>query len=353
MEIIGIKTDQGYYVSVLGRSNYTRYSNLNHLTINGGMPKATFHDGWSLVRSEPKTVQKSVRQPNINHRFELKDDVDFVDTSSIPKSMPKYDVMVENKDGYCEWKDEFKHLQSLYVETSDPQPDKLEDVEFTYSTIMTVDEIKPSVDFGYEVPKTQWAHEGTATLGPEAIRHQIIDQIVFPNIMLPTKPCALTSKDSYGIIREHVNKNIDSRYARVTSDYDFCFEVSKVVPITEPYLQRREITKASGRSYAKPRYREWTVKSREIRRVFEMTNAEDKYRGYTVIGGFQGKSHEDLKANIDKFLSDLMARINEPLIDCPHCDGLGVITKTDSGNHDGGKSCYQTQLKSTQRPPGI
>ena len=74
----------------------------------------------------------------------------------------------------------------------------------------------------------------------------------------------------------------------------------------------------------KPKYETRYRKSREVE-VFNMTSAKDKYNNYTIIKGFEGNSEEDLKNKIDTYLEELMAIINEPLHDCPHCKGMGVI----------------------------
>jgi hypothetical protein len=39
-----------------------------------------------------------------------------------------------------------------------------------------------------------------------------------------------------------------------------------------------------------------------------------------------------VKDKIDKYLNDLITEINKPLIDCPHCKGLGVVDFVDTTN---------------------
>ena len=140
-------------------------------------------------------------------------------------------------------------------------------------------------------------------------------------------PSRLTSRNSYRIIRQHVKENINGKYAEITSDFNFCFTVKKNLSLPIPIANKREILTARGRSYRKKRYRENLIKERQIE-VFEMTWSPENYSGYTAIEGFFGKDHQDLKQNIDNYLEGLIARINEPLKDCPHCEGLGVIECT-------------------------
>ncbi len=315
MEIFGIKTDNGYYITTnLKTDSYRSGPGLPGYFINGEKPQETFHKNWLEIKSKPEEVKKTVRQPNINHRFELVSD-SFA-SSDIPRVMPKHEIMEENEDGYCGWKEEFKHLQSLYEEKSDKQPDILEPVEFTYTTILEVPEIKIAEDFNYSFPG--------GIVSQDDITHQIIDKIIFPDIVLPNKPSKLTSNQSYAIVRNHIKQNINLDVSKITSDYDFCFTVKKQIILNNPRHIKNEILNARGRSYRKRRYREYYVKAREVE-VFEMTYSPKSYSGYTPIRGFTGKNHQDLQENIDKYLKEIMENINTPLKDCHHCDGMGVV----------------------------
>jgi DNA-directed RNA polymerase subunit RPC12/RpoP len=53
--------------------------------------------------------------------------------------------------------------------------------------------------------------------------------------------------------------------------------------------------------------------------------APKKYQNYRIIEGFRGKTQEDLKNNIDSYCKKLIEFINEPVVDCPHCKGRGIV----------------------------
>ena len=53
--------------------------------------------------------------------------------------------------------------------------------------------------------------------------------------------------------------------------------------------------------------------------------APKPYQSYTVIEPIEGEKYQDLEKNIDDYLTKLITYINEPLVDCPHCKGRGVI----------------------------
>lgn len=64
----------------------------------------------------------------------------------------------------------------------------------------------------------------------------------------------------------------------------------------------------------------------QTKRGVEIYNVAPKpYQSYPIVEPFSGKDVEDLKSNIKKFLDDLMAKINEPLVECKCCKGRGVI----------------------------
>ena len=64
-------------------------------------------------------------------------------------------------------------------------------------------------------------------------RYSIEDEISTDPALLQEKPCLLSSEESYAIIRAHVKANIDHKVAAITSDYDFCFTVEKIIPLYE------------------------------------------------------------------------------------------------------------------------
>lgn len=153
-----------------------------------------------------------------------------------------------------------------------------------------------------------------------------VHAFIYPNIVLPSKPCAYTSDQMYQIIRNHVILNIDPRYAKITSNYDFCFTVKKplaIPPITKSY-------DSNWRSRSKKiKMVSYRITDREVE-VFEMTPQSHSYKGYSVISGITAKSHKELQKKVDELLDKLMEEINEPLKSCEHCDGTGVVEASRS-----------------------
>jgi hypothetical protein len=207
--------------------------------------------------------------------------------------------------------------RSLYVEISDPQPDKEVDDTFEFVELFDVGEIKSPPEIKYPINERLVSYSDkkvTDYVTNGSLEHQVLDKIIFPAIMIHETPCRLSSKDTYNLVREHIKRNINPKIARVTSDYDFCFEVAKVIGMADAREEKFTPIYHSGRR--KPRVETRLVSTRQVR-VFEMTSDKDKYGDYTVIDGFEGKTEADLKQQIDIYLEELMKYINEPLKDCP------------------------------------
>ena len=311
--INAIKTDNGYYITEETES-YNR-SNIYNYLFDGEKLKSTYLKEWYLIGFVPEKIERIVSQPDINHRYEL---IDKNLVGTFPEVLMREEFCYWGKGNsdYKHWviKDEWRDKQSLYKEMSDKQDNKPESIKFKFNVILEVDNIKEYAGLSYLVPKTNWAKDGKINITDKNIEHQIIDKIIFPEPVLTSKPSKLSSIDTYKIIREHVKKYINGEFAEITSDYDFCFTVKKRIPVTEIDNSKITTHKIKIKNISK-----------RLIQIFEMTYSPNNYKSYTPIKGFVGKSHEDLKKNIDSYLEHLMEAINAPLIECSHCRGTGVI----------------------------
>ena len=57
--------------------------------------------------------------------------------------------------------------------------------------------------------------------------------------------------------------------------------------------------------------------------IFPSYNGYEKY----VTPEFRGENYEDLMFNIKQYCKEIVELINEPVKDCPHCKGRGVLIK--------------------------
>jgi hypothetical protein len=321
IELIAIKTNDGYYYTDNVQNKSYHNSVMKYKKVDGEDPTKSFTAGWFFAKKIPENITSIKSTRIINRRFELIDET--LESEKIPLVFDANTVLTPFGDD-SDWCTEYEHLKSLYRYMYDTEPESIVEHEFSFDVIFEYDGSIYEDGFSYSVQRTQFRSDGMINVTEKTVTHQLIDKVVFPDPLLPTKPCKLTSHQSYKIIREHIHKNIDDKVARITSDYEFCFVVAKRVKLVDEYQVRKEILNSRGKSYKKPRYNTNMVKTREVQ-VFEMTHAGEKYKGYTVIPGFEGNGYEDLKNNIDTFLNALMQKINTPMKECPCCKGLGAI----------------------------
>jgi hypothetical protein len=322
MKLIAIKTNDGYYFTdnINNRSHY--YIMISGLKYDGELPEKSFHKDWYIIKKFPKVITREESQPDINKRFELKDPETF---KNLPKIIKREDVLIEEasiiNDYEEKFTEDFENKISLYEYKSDPQPPKDTPVDFEFIVVAEMEKIPDKVPFKYKIQKTKWQHEGTIDLTDNDIIKNLMDKIVTPKILHHTLPSRLSSQDTYKIIRQYIKQNIDLHYAEITSDFDFCFTVEKLIELyeTEEFLVNENIF-----TKRKPKYVKKFRKSRRVP-IFEMTYSPENYKGYTPIKGFEGKNEEDLKNKIDKYLKELIEEINKPLKECPYCKGEGVI----------------------------
>lgn len=324
LNIIAIETDIGFFIREKELSNSYSNTGLKRYLFDDTEATETFSPKWLFIKNKPTFISEKKSATYINHRFELKDHT----FANKPTSLPLV-LTIDNggaiKDSEYGWRvvDKYENYQSLYEYKNDiftPEPTPIEfNFEITHR-IDKIENVQTPDKFGYKVFRSRWQHEGTRVLTAPEIRHPAIDEILYPDILLPTRPSYLTSKQSYDIIRLFVKENINNKVAEITSDYDFCFTVKKKIELceVEEYMVNVAISKR------KPRYEKRFKRDRSVE-IFEMTHSESNYKGYTVIPGFQGVDQEDLKKNIDTFLSKLIEKINQPLKECSHCKGYGVI----------------------------
>jgi hypothetical protein len=317
--IYGIKTNKGYFIS--NKTKYDSWDNKTSLTscfFNGKKPLPTFHESWVFVDEEINKVEVEESQPNINYRWEL------IDISMESEKIPLILKAIYDNEYGWQLEEGYEYLSSLYKLTFDKQPNIMVEIPFDFKIILEVDDIKEFQGFEYPVQKTQWTHDGLTNLTPDDVTYQILDKIMFPEIMLPLRPCKFTSEQMYKIVRQYIKQNINYEYATISSDYDFCFEVKKKIKLDNPYESKTEVTKTNGKSYHPPRYNTKYVKDRSIS-IFEMTYSPKNYSNHTPIPEMWGENIEDLKDRVDKYCQELIEAINKPLVDCPHCHGEGVI----------------------------
>ena len=189
INIVGIKTNDGYYITVDNRNKNYSARELYNLLINGEASQATFNSNWCKITDEPKLIQQFVPQTAINKRFELKD------KSFANKLKLEYmfdEVLCDEVYDYDDsiFRASFDSIRGLYEYKEDKQEPILQTVEFTFKTIFEIEEIKTPVEFSYKrVGKNN--NDQYFPITDNNIIYDLISQITTPPILLHTQPCEL------------------------------------------------------------------------------------------------------------------------------------------------------------------
>jgi hypothetical protein len=268
--------------------NYFSASYIYTLYFDGVKGLKTFKRNWVELPSLPKEVKMLKQEIRKVVSFHLKEG--YLPSEALPKELPP---------DYFLGKNEGNSIYELYDKIYEVvSPETFIDVEFLISKLAD--------------RSSGWTFKEI----PNGIRHSLLDEIrVHPDLLQDT-PCELTREESFRIIREYIKKNIDLRFSAISSDYEFCLSVVKIIPRSEKEPFQINVGKK------KPKVE---TQFRDNRKLECYSIAPKEYQDYPIVVPFRGNSYDDLKKNIQVFLEDLMKKINEPLMDCPHCKGLGVI----------------------------
>lgn len=336
------KSEKGLFFAQAGFG----YSGRNVLQVNNYLfnesiveVQNTHHRSWFLLEGQESitSIKKKAPTQYINHRWELIDKEDnelcLPETLTTQEAFEWYD-----EDDYCHYIgkecDQYKY-RSLYKRTYDIAPqewvDCTDDFEIVNLGTIKVEDVESFQDAKvYVLGERDYKKVPLETKLINVTKFNEIEEMLTPDLLIHNRPCKVDADTTYKIIRNHVRENIDGRYARITSDYDFCFTVKKVVSI-KPYEYKTEEKKSNGKSYKRPRFRTTKVENKLVE-IFEMCPSKP-YQKYTPIQGFEGDNLKDLAENIKLYLDELMAVINEPLKECEFCQGTGhIINKVENIN---------------------
>ncbi len=320
-KIMVVKTDSICFLSDCYESdgynyNYHR-SIIENLYFDGKKAENTYQNNWYKIDTYPSKIEYLHTGKTTNARYELND----------PEiKSEKYPAVIPYKDG-----DNFSEdvLDVMYNYTFDTLPDEMEDVTEKYDLdiVFEVEDYKPSQSISYKTEiKEGWSTK-PYTITNANVNHQWFDRLVFPEVLLDKAPASFSSKQMYDITRQYIKDNIDTKQAKITSDYDFCFTVKKLVKYLEPvnYTYQNIFAKTKK---ARSKIHFGTSEYKEIQ-IFQMTHDQRNYDGYTAIPAMYANSDDELKEKVDTWLTSLVDSINTPLTQCPHCNGTGYADQVE------------------------
>lgn len=301
-------------VKTSGYESTYHSSKISHLFFDGEKAERTFAPNWMRIKQFPKTIEQVRSGEVVNARYELKEP--DLASEKLPISIP-----LESRENYSG-----NIIETLYSYKYDTLPPTMEAVDADIQMVLKLsDYIEPSLEYE-AIGKFGW-DERTYAITSANVKHQLFDKLLFPEICLAHRPCSLSSKQVYDITRQYVLTYIDKATAKITSNYDFCFTVKKIVPMVEPEtVTFHNMFARTKKERAKIRT---AIKSFTEHEIFQMTHAESNYQGYTAIPGVVAKSEAELKEKMDEWLSTLIKIINAPIQECPHCKGTGLLGEVE------------------------
>lgn len=330
LKLTTFTTDDGLFVASQNTSYYCRTEMSSHYLINGKEMTRTHHGSWFLIKGETeiKTIQEPFQPRKEPDYYILRDESLYIE-GKIPKTIKYEDVNGYWSDDNDEWTwGNYSHIQSLYVLIYKQIEGGFKDVSFEVTHSGSVEgSVQKPLEHKFKISGKYQSDDVEKAL-KDVVTYSELEKILTPEFLLHEKPCSLPSKQFYNLIRAYVKDNIDKEQARVTSDYDFCFTVKKLIAI-KPYEIKREQYKANGKSYRTPKFTYSQVKNEEVT-VFEMTNTQDRYKGYSVLDEIKGESLQDLYDNITTYLNILMEKINKPIKQCDCCKGVGYMLNSNN-----------------------
>jgi hypothetical protein len=325
-----------YYVATKGifvNNPFNYNMKCEDLRINDKEPIETHSRNWLFVEGESEFINcKRKTSGEGYYTFKLnpvfKDKLNVTLPEELSSEEVGYKPSYEDDDDVGVWEnDKYSEYRAMYNICFNTRDAYFKDLEYEGKCL---GEIEYSIEGN---PETFYVKQKDTSKFIDTAMREIdlssicswsdLEKMIVPDFLLHTRPCKLSSKQTYDIIRFHVRDNIDPYYATISSDYDFCFVVEKRYRI-KPYIRNTEIKKANGRSYARPKFTKRTIEYKE-ETIYSMTHAERKYGGYHVIAGFEGDSFRQLINNIKMYLEELMEFINEPVHECDKCNGTGKL----------------------------
>lgn len=289
LNLIAIQTDDKVFIK-----NTESYSSIiPNLIFDGEKAEKTYKQYWYFIKKIPEKIQQYGRDQYENTRYELK--------AGYPESelTPKVIHMSSLEDS------QYEEVSGLYERKYDIKKGELEDVKYRINIIAKRDK--------FEFIKKEFE-----------VKYNLLDELnTYPDL-LDEKPCYISSEKAYEIIRQYVKNHLDSRYVKITSDYDFHFEVAKKVKLAEPIKNVYDANKGTRK-----RKSNWVTTYTENKTIsflnIKTPKGIDYGKNCIIPKPFVGENYDDMVNKMNQYLENLIKEINTPYEECPHCKGWGVI----------------------------
>ena len=328
MKLLAIQTDKGIFIKEDRESNsYNTSLFVIDTYLYDSCPiEKTFHPNWFKIKYFPNIISEKYFKAE-NKRYELiKTELastifPFILTEEEAKKFSASvleSLYIYKYDSKIMWKKfnlTIKEENFLTYILEEDSSQKIE-LEIIYS-------FKGNFEEPGKIEYSSYKENKISLVTNKNIKHQELDHILFPEFLLPLTPSKISSEDLYKIVRQFIITNHDPKVSIITSDYDFCFTIEKIVPLWTPEeISYQNIFARTKKERTKIHYS--TITNRKYV-IFQMTHDKSNYKNYPVLEGITAKNEKELKEKIDEFLDNLIKIINKPIQFCPHCEGIGFL----------------------------
>lgn len=317
-KLIVVKASGKFYFSEFkADSGYHRYRSLpENFLVNGKRPEPAFIEGWQCLDEMPEKIEVERRDEIERRFFSLKDPE--LASDKFPLEVKYEDAVTEELD----YKDWFCEISSLYESKLIYKPSYFKLLPYDIQLVASEEDFHDPVDFNFPVKwdKLAWEvgkNEGFVTANE--VKYTLLTHLTTPPVLMHMQPCAIGPDRLFRIVREYIKSNIEPKYARIKSDYFKEFSVEKVIPLSEPYEFTYDENAAHNllsKRKRKPKYKRALASNRSIV-VYSITP--------TSLTELQAPNQKALSQRIQEYCQKVVDFINKPLVDCPHCQGDGVL----------------------------
>lgn len=296
-----IKTDN-FYLIYSEKYNFP----INEYYFDGVKPEKTYDEEWYKIKELPSEVYKLIQSHKINERYELKNKE--MASEDIPLSFDKYDI------------DDYDGIRGLYEYKYETVESGKQIINVEFKEILEVKNYveKPVFDYILNV-----RDKYTYYLKDKDIQHDIMSRILVPTPLMHMVPCKITSKQLLNIMLYHIKANINHEVAEIETGYDSLIVVNKLIKKSEPVSYTYQ--NIFGRTKKERNKIHHATQTYEKIKVLDFTHKGSHFDGHPTLPDLEARSEVELKQKIDNILAEIMVKINEPIIECPHCKGKGYL----------------------------
>lgn len=300
------KTDSGIIVGLGYQGEF--------YLVNGKKPSKKFNGNFYLIENETsiETVQVKTNPTSKLVGFKLRDPSLASEKYPLFLSLEEVGYDSYYDDDEDKW-NKHRDISYLYIDSYEKTEGGYKNIEFKAELIAEIKgNISDPITTKYEIHNPHVKVPKLEDIS-NLVQYDQFHKIITPSFALHMKPCYISADAFYKIVRQHIKTNLDGRYARINSDYDFCFSVEKFI------LTKGQYHETHGA------YSDLNMRKMKTFKIFDM--APKPYQSYHVLKSIKGENLADLDRKIKEFLDLIMKSINEPTVECECCKGIGFIAK--------------------------